>query len=354
METVSHRPVAVCIRGAAGLLGSRLNELISRTPHILVAAGVYKNDATLERLLERAQFAAVNAHPFWRQRCFLDESLDVVTQVNQAQAGRITFEPISALHLNQVCDVVIDAGVGRDHALQKQYATFSGPIILQDGEYPRGRLIAPPLIAPAQGGNRYRQGGCLLSGIVPVLAPWQQQLCRVRLHIVMQHDGRDADFLITERLNSFRMAEQYRPRLEDELTQLFPGAAILVDSIIQIPGLLHYAVTIEAELQGSWSKAEISETLSHCPRIRILPDGVLGTYEVNLARAVSDSIPPILVFGGSIEANSSAPNTTTVRLCLGLYYRTLAVLPNVDAIHMLAHGLTPLEAMRQTDRAMGF
>lgn len=339
----------VCIRGAAGLLGSRLMTAISRTKDLVVTVGVYKHDATLDRLIERNAFGKA----LWPKRCFLDESTMKVDEVNKRYAGQISFEHISELNLAEECDVVIDAGVGRDHALQKQYTAFRGPIILQDGEYPRGRLIAPPLLTVNQGGNRYRQGGCLLSGIVPILAALPQPLRQVRLQIVMQHDGRDSDFMITERLNSFRLADHYIPRLEDELHQLFPQTEVTVASIVQIPGLLHYAVIIETDIPGLWQVDHIQQALLCAPRVRLLPNSMTGSYEINLARATTNCIPPILVFGGSI-ATALHSTYTSVRFGMALYYRTLAVLPNLDSIRMLLQGLSSVAAMDQTDRDMGF
>lgn len=75
----------------------------------------------------------------------------------------------------------------------------------------------------------------------------------------------------------------------------------------------------------------------------------MSTYQINLARVIDDRVPPIHVFGGTINTIGNV-----VRLKLALYYRTLAVLPNLDAVRMLVQGIDPIEAMRQTDRSMGF
>ena len=64
-------------------------------------------------------------------------------------------------------------------------------------------------------------------------------------------------------------------------------------------------------------------------------------------------IPPIAVLGSTLEVVRS-DTSTNIRVVLALYYRTLAVIPNLDAIRILAQGMDPLAAMRQTDRDMGF
>lgn len=345
--------IRVAVRGASGLLGSRFLAAVGRTADIRVTAGIVKNDPTLTRLIERCAFGGPLERQALPEKLYLDENSEIIERLNKEHVGLIAFRPLRELNIAASCDVVIDAAMGKDHVLQPQYNTFPGPIILQDGEYPRGRLIAPPLIAPAQGGNRYRQGGCLLSGLAPILHAFRDDLRQVRLHVVMQYDGRDTDFLITERTNTFRLADHYRPRMEEELKQLLPRTQTQVVSVIQIPGMLHYTVTLELELSGSAASAAIRQHLAEQPRLRLLPDSVTGTYEINLARVLDERIPPILVFGGSI-ATTPYSGRTLVRLTLALYYRTLAVLPNLDAIRILCQGYEPLEAMRQTDRDLGF
>ena len=59
-----------------------------------------------------------------------------------------------------------------------------------------------------------------------------------------------------------------------------------------------------------------------------------------------------MVFANTVRAILN--RTYTVRMLAAIYYRTAAVLPNLDAIRILVQGMDPLEAMRQTDRDMRF
>ena len=345
--------IRIGLRGAAGLLGSRFAAAVAKSSDLELAVGIFKNDATLRRTIERLGFGGPLARSL-PGKMYLDESDEVIAQVNAKMNGALEFRSVSELNLKEECDVIVDAAApGMGHVLQKQYQSFPGSVILQDGEYPRGRLIAPPLLAQSQGGNRYRQGGCFLSGVAPVFFAIQEFIRSARIHLVMQYDGRDTDFLITERVNTFRVADAYIPRMEDELSALFPKLEMKVEGVIQIPGMLHYAVTLEMELHEKVSEEKIRERISASPRVRILPDSVTGTYEVNLSRAMDDRMQPILVFGGSMGVVSCG-STRMLRMKLALYYRTLAVLPNIDAVRILAHHINPMEAMRQTDLDMGF
>ena len=353
MDTTHSAPVRIGIRGAAGLLGSRLLVAMGRTKDLRATVGICRKDPTLERMVSRMEFGGLLARQALPEKIYIEAGEEDIAALN-AKIGEPRFFPIREIDLADACDVVIDAATsatGKERTAVFQ--GFTGPIILQDGAYPHGRLIAPPLIAASQGGNRFRQGGCFISGVMPVLAAFQEGLKRARMYLIMQYDGREADFLITERVITFRVADQYRPRMREELAALLPDARCEVMSVIQIPGMLHYAVTLELECHGSLTAEDVREILRTIPRVRYLPPEVNGTYELNLARVLDDRIPPITPLGSTLEVQSSG-GTTNVRLVLALYYRTLAVLPNLDAIRMLIQGMNPIDAMRQTDRDMGF
>lgn len=344
-------PVRIGLRGFGGLLGSRFVEACSKIPDFCLTVGIMRRDATLTRLIERCEFTVCGKPPILAQQMYLDEADKIIDEVNQISRGTTIFLPLRELDLNASCDVVVDAAsAGRNHSLQSHYQNFAGPVIYQDGEFPRGRLISPPLVAKTQAGNRFRQGGCFLSGVVPALAAISDMFSSVRIQLVMQDDGRESDFMIGERVNTFRVRDDYRPRMQDELSQLFPGKEMIVESVIQIPSMLHYAVSLTLRSDRPFAASEIRERLASVPRIRVLPDSVQSTYALNLWRVLDDRIPPILVFGSSIEVE----NRSTARLKLALYYRTLAVLPNIDAIRILVGDMDPKQAMKQTDKYLGF
>ncbi|MBI4049519.1 MAG: hypothetical protein HY395_01735 [Candidatus Doudnabacteria bacterium] len=342
--------IRVGIRGFGGLLGTRLVAALRRMPDMEITAGVMRKDSSLDRLLKYAGYSGLPSASVFASHMFLDEPAEVVADVN-ARNWMAQFAPLSELDLNQLCDVVIDAASpGRNHSLQDHYQKFKGHVIYQDGEYPRGWLIAPPLTAQSLGGNRYRQGGCFLSGVVPVLAALGQYLKSARINLVMQYDGRESDYMVAERVNCFRVADHYRPRMEEELRQLFPNIEIAVESVIQIPSLVHYVVSLVLETE-QLPPITVQNMLDNIPHCRLMP--ILDTHELNLARVTTDSIPPISILFDTLQTKPGDKGMQ-VELKLALYYRNLAVLPNIDAVRILATGADPIDAMRQTDRELGF
>lgn len=350
---MSEKKIRVGIRGLAGLLGSRLAAAIVRTSDMVTTVGIVRDDLTTRRLIEHTKFGSDEWYTSIPSVIYVDGVQQDCEALAPLAAGRITFRPIEDLDLATTCDVMVDAATGRvEGALADQYQKFSGPIILQDGAYPTGRLIAPPLVAPSQGGNRWRQGGCFLSGIAPILAPFASQITDLRFLLVMQYDGREADFTIAERLNTVTIADHYLPRFEKELRELLPSdipIGIVGEGVVQVPGMLHYVVTLIFGLKRGIGPTVVTNILAQSPRVRILPEGLVSSYPLNLARTVDPYLPPISIVSDTIVAQSGA-----VRCKAFLYYPTLAVLPNIDAIRILVQRLDPLEAMRQTDRDMGF
>lgn len=350
---MSEKKIRVAIRGIAGLLGSRLAAAIARTSDMVTTVGIVRDDPTTRRMIEHAKFGSGDWYNSLPPVIHVDGKNDDVAVLTELTTGRFVFRHIDELDLAASCDVVVDAATGRvEGRLGDQYQAFPGPIILQDGVYPTGRLIAPPLVAPAQGGNRWRQGGCFLSGVAPILAAFAKEITDVRFLLVMQYDGREADFTIAERLNTVTIADHYLSRFEEELRELIPSnipVGIEGEGVVQVPGMLHYVVTLTLRLKRGVGPTVVTNILAQCPRVRVLPAGMVSSYPLNLARAVDSKIPPISVVRDSIVAQGGA-----VRLKAFLYYPTLAVLPNLDAIRVLVQHMDPIEAMRQTDRDMGF
>ncbi|MFA4818618.1 MAG: hypothetical protein WC621_02125 [Patescibacteria group bacterium] len=349
--------IRVGIRGVAGLLGSRIAAAIQRTNDIKLEVGVVLPDRTLETLLNRRQFlpqfqCALPKQLFVQVPNHTGGESEIVRQLNAR--GQVRFQGVSQLSWRKSCDVIIDnAYPAGKEVVEEQYRAFPGIVILQDGAAPEGRLIVPPLTAPDAGqGNRYRMGDCILSGLVPLLYPLRDIAKTVRVHLLTQFDGRESDYLITERAHAFYVRDDLRVKVTKDLGVLFPDQEIDVEAVIQIPSLLHYQLTLSVELREAINHNDLRYRLGTMPRVRLVPSGVTSTYDVNLARSFSDEIPPIVVFESSLEPGVGA--SSMVRIVAALYYRTAAVLPNLDSIRILAQGMDPIEAMRQTDRDMGF
>ena len=264
--------VRIGLRGFAGLLGSRLASYLAKEPNYVLKVGILRNDPTLVRLMERAFLvASKGGKSVFAEQMFLDETDQVVRRINEHYGGLVRFHTLANLDLAE-CDIVIDAASpGRNHELQSHYQTYQGPVVYQDGEYPRGRLMSPPFMQTNQGGNRFRQGGCILSGCVPLLAPFVDCLREVKIHLVMQYDGREADHTISERVNTFRVVEAYRPRIEEELGVLIP-ANFSVVRVIQIPSMVHYALSLTIEVEETICAEDVKSRLCDSPRVQVVPD----------------------------------------------------------------------------------
>ncbi len=347
----------VGIRGVAGLLGTQIADAIQKTKDISLEVGVVLPDKTLDTVLSRAKFlpqskSALPKQLFVQVPVHLGRENMIVRELNHREST--TFQGISQLSWKKNCDVIIDnAYPAGKEVVEEQYNSFPGKIILQDGASPEGRLIVPPMIAPdTNQGNRYRMGDCILSGLVPLLYPFRDVMQNMRIHLLTQFDGREVDYLITERAHAFYVRDDLRAKVQGSLETLFPNQGVDVEAVIQIPSLLHYQLTLNLEMQEPLSKVEVHERLNSMPHVRLVPNGVTSTYDINLARSFSEKIPPIIVFESSLE--SRYEKTNTVRIVAALYYRTAAVLPNLDAIRIVSQGMDPIKAMRQTDRDMGF
>ena len=295
--------IRIGIRVFAGLLGSRIVAAVQRTQDMSVEVGVVVPDRTLE------------TH----------------------------------------CDAIIDdcAYPAAREVVDKHYRGFPGVILLQDGAAPEGRLIAPPCIAKGGAGNRYRMGDCIMAGLVPLLYPFRDDAKKFRIHLLTQFDGKEPDYLITERAHAFYLREDLRRKVTGDIGSLFKGQDADVAAVVQIPSLLHYELTVQIELDQWIEGGEVRRRLAEMPRVRVAPSGIVSTYGINLAMSFSNNIPPIIVFKDLIEPWFGRA-AQKIRFVAALCYSTAAVLSNLDAIRMLVQDMDPIEAMRQTDRDMGF
>ena len=350
----------VGIRGIAGLLGSRLVNAITMpdTEDLSLEVGVVIPDKSLETFLNRGNLIRgfserLPVKMFMQSNKSSTRENELLKEWN-AKQDVVSFLGSSQLNWKRHCDVIIDTAypAGRE-IFEQQYKNFPGIILLQDGAAPDVHLIVPPFMGKFEKTTMFRMGDCILSGVIPILYPFRDMAEKIKLHMITQYTGREPDYLIAERAQSFFLREDVRERVEKDLELLFPLQEIEISQVVQIPSILHYQATIEIELKETISNGDLREMISEMPRIKMLPQGISSTYDVNLARSMKDSIPPIMIFQSSLYPKPRQ-KSTKVRISAAIYYRTAAVLPNLDAIRILKGGMDPLSAMRETDRLMGF
>ncbi len=351
------KKIRVCIRGIFGLLGSRIALAIGRNSDIELAVGIAKNDPTLADALKTMNVLPEDIRKkVFADKMYLDERHSIVRDLNASQA--ITkFEPADQLNLSKECDIVIDAASpGSIGKWMDRYCAFDGNILVQSGEYPMGRTIAPPLVRQTNDeGNIFRQGDCALSGIVPVLASLAPFASRFTMHILTQYTDKLMDYTTDQRLGSTYIRTDVKEQVQNELNLLLPETELVLLGVSQVSGLSYYTATLLVETKYPISGSDIKELLRSKPRIRVIPD-LSSTYEIThyhreRLQAFGMEIPPIIVFGADL--NSTA-KSTLLRLCIAIDYRYIAVLPNIDAIRMLVLGMGGEDAMRMTDVNMGF
>src|SRR3989338_6220625 len=337
---MANKKIRVGIRGMTGLLGHRLALAISKQEDMEVSLGIVKNDRSLARLLS-------GNWPVVPEHVFLDEKHQAVRSVNSSQ-NLVHFRPADQLCLSDLCDIMVDAAApGNREKWDERYCDFKKPVILQSGEYPFGRLIAPPLIS--QGNSMiYRQGDCILSVLSPVLAALDDVIKVARIYVVMQYNHVLNDYTTNQRINSTYMSYDQENQISKEIASLFREREVLLQGISQIPGLDYYTITFNLDTRLNVSWQDIRDRLSASPRILIAPKNLTSTYEIDQflkeeARTVGKDIPPIVVYD-NFSSGSSARIVATV------YSRCIAVLPNIDAARFLSTGGDPLEAMRLTDK----
>lgn len=350
-------PVRVCIRGMAGLLGSRIALAMARNPDMKLVAGIARNDGTLKEALSTMhpmpEDIRKNVFP---ERMFLDDRHQVVREANASQ-NLVKFEPADQLNLQKECDIVIDAASpGSSEKWMERYKSFAKPVILQSGEYGKGRTIVPPLVRePNEWDSIYRQGDCVLSGVVPVLALLASSSVRVTMHILTQYTEKLNDYTTDQRLGTTYIRDEVKEQVENELVPLLPETNIVLLGVSQVSGLSYYTATLLVETKQQMTGKELRTLLENKPRIRVVPK-VKSTYEIahfhkERMGAFGREVPPITVFGSDLEAEEKK---TMFRIFVAIDYRYIAVLPNIDAVRMLVLGMTGEEAMATTDRNMGF
>lgn len=363
METTRTRsgpPIRVGIRGISGMLGRRLALDIAANPDMQVVLGTVRNDKNLTYLSGLLSTISEESRRRLAENLYMEESQKVVRTANVQTHEK--FKPLDQMpSLNQFCDVLVDATrrpPNTKNAFEERYSSFTGAVLLQSAEYPRGRLISPPLIEPETDATRlesniYRQGDCILSGTVPVLAAIADVAKGTRLNIVMQLDEPLNTFPTQQNIVGMYPRKDAANRVEAQLNSLFPKQEIEVDSVIQIPSHDTYTATIHATVPSDITHEDIKSMLKQSPRVRIAPDHIRSTPDLDQsmrepASMLGRQISPIMVYDAFLETKRYN-NHNVVRIQVAIYSRLAAVLPNIDSIRMLGGKISALEAMKLTD-----
>ncbi len=347
------KKIRVGIRGMSGLLGSRLALAIRKNADMVLSAGIVRNDETLNRVLHGPQ-----KHSIWAEHMYLDEAHRVVYELNNSQS-LVEFEPADQLNLSKICDIVVDTTPpkSRPEKWNQKYKHFKKPVILQSGEYPNGRLITPPLIEEIkEESNIYRQGDCILSALSPILASLESVISGFRVHFLMQYGESLHDYPTSQRINSTYLRDDLALQIQDELNSLFREKEIVVEGLLQVPGLDYYTLTLHVNTNIPLNGKDLKSMLEQRPRVMVAPEGISSTYEIDHflreeSKAIGKDIPPIVIYNSDLKDSESK---TEHRIRATVYSRMIAVLPNIDSIRILAKGQNPLEAMEITDKSLGF
>ena len=355
-SSADNKPTRVAIRGIAGLLGSRLAMAISKNPDMELTVGIAKSDRTLtEALRTMAPLSENIRQGALAKQMFLDNKHKEVSKINSSQ-NIVEFREADQLNLSKECDVIVDAtSPGGSIFWMERYASSGLPVILQSGEYPRGDLIAPPIVKQSINGKIFRQGDCVLSGLVPVLAHLEPLSAKLTMHILTQYTEKLNDYTTDERLGAVYIRDDVREEVRNGFSMLFPEARIELVGVSQASGLSYYTANVLLEAKYPISGVDLGELLSGKPRMRVVPS-VESTYEIShfhkeRAQAFGGQLPPITVFGTDLL---SRDKQTLFRIGVAIDYRFIAILPNIDAIRILAKGIDGEASMRITDKNMGF
>jgi len=342
-------PVRVAIVGALGNLGSRLAIALSQDPAFNLAVGVVQPDDNLIRALSALETNPELKSIIWAEEMFMAERHQKVRNWN-ARQSLIKFKPVDQLSLKNSCDVVIDVTNYGSRELMRQYLDFKCPVILQSGAK-IGNLISPPLVLPSADGI-YRQGDCLVSALIPVLSAFNG-LTSIRMHLIKQYGEQLGDYPTYQRLNATYLCPDVVKYLMRELSQLLPEVRLEVEGVYQIPGLIYYTATLILELDQAISGADLRNKLGSQPRLKVVGDQITSTYDIDYylqarLQMAGSSLPPIIVYGSTLKPGKDEV-AKRVYLQLAIYYKLIAVLPNIDALRILCLGEDPQTAMRRTD-----
>ncbi len=303
-----------------------------------VSVGTAIKDQTLERFFSRSAYLVQKSQQPLARLLLVAERHREIRALNEKGWA---CEPLDQYSLYRLCDVLVDAtGPGVSIRYEKDDIASDIPVILQSGEFPRGRLIAPPVMQEGQS-RLYRQGDCVLSGVAPIVAALEKSSCGVEslnISVLMQYSSPLRDYPTSQRICATYIRKDISDQLNSELRQLFPAINSRVNPVLQVPGLDYYTVTFNVKVKNSISGNQLLAVLRNSQRTFVSDEEVSSTYQIDhyFRESIAGSeLPPIGIYSQFIEPKGAEIATSLV-ICASLYSRFMAVLPNIEAVRMVA------------------
>lgn len=330
--------IRVGIRGISGVLGCRLAELLHRQPDIELVAGTARVDSRrLPQLLTRLRIlrerGAAPPYPLLIEGVSLPSA-------ELAKLADINWRFSEPHPLHELCDVVVDttaAGVSERFADRDE--TSGVPVLLQSGDYPRGRLLSHPFVEPGVG-LVFRQGDCLTSSVVPVLGALRDvgpRLTRLAVDVVMQVP-RSRSYLTGDLAGHTFISPGVARRLRAEL-RLCTEAEVVVHPVRQIQGLAHYTVRFNLEFDRPVGHRTLTDALRGADGVWLAPPGIRSTHEVQYCAREPDGgaeLPSVAVLEELLTPGHGERPTREVEIHAAVAYQQVTAQANLDSIRFLA------------------
>lgn len=351
-------PIRLALRGAGGLLGHRLLRTILATqPDMAVPYVILGPDTESFRRFEGAMRGL--RHPK-EIEVFVDATRDRLRTLAQEWNSPWPLQrQDQAFGKLMKMDAIVDAAIvpGKD-GLKNFYDDFSRskPIVFQSGTYPQHHLASPPFgpMPLAEGPYTYRQGDCLLSGVGPLIFPFRERIRKLDLHLLVQRQKRLNDYTLRDNLDDLIVTPGLEDRVKREVHELLPhlDESCVEASVFEVPGHDYYLCEVKVRLAEPLTEEDFLETLRGQPRVTVLPPTIeisTGQVQQLIREPLIENgrrLKPILVF--------SCPGAVRIRdnqllFRAAFYSKAITMLPNIDTVRSVVRGMTPLEAMRQTD-----
>lgn len=320
--------IRVGLRGISGQLGARVCAVINSQPDMVMSLGISRKDRSF-----RERGRALEASNPETEFIFTDED-----------DGRIEDK------IRQSVDVFIDAtsdGIASQY--ENFYAKSEFPVIVQSGDRNFQAVAAAPVFPEKS--KIIRQGDCNVSGLAPVLSALCDVTDSLQLTVIMQYGTQLRDKPRDTRLHSidFRRSNN----LHEDLSRLFPDVDLVINQIVQVPGLRFYAHIIDLHTKIPFDKEELHFLLNRHPRIKCIAESN-STFQIQeqgeMFRQRGRNLPPITPL--TLLTKEYDPKHLTFYTAVDS--RNVTVFSNVDAARFLGSEVEPLEAMKQTDRALNF
>lgn len=330
--------IRVGIRGISGVLGCRLAEVLHRQPDIDLVAGTARVDSQrLPQLLTRLRILREReaAPPY----LLLIEG-DSLPAAELAKLADINWRFSKPHPLHELCDVVVDTtAAGVSARFQDRDGTSGVPVLLQSGDYPRGRLLSFPFVEPGSG-LVFRQGDCLTSCAVPVLRALPDaglHLTRLAVDVVMQVPL-SGSYLTGDLAGHTFISPGLARRLCAEL-RLCANAEVVVHPVRMIQGLAHYTVRFNLEFDRPVGHRDLTKALRGGAGMWLAPPGIRSTHEVQYCAREPNGgaeLPSVVLLEELLVPGPGERATREVEIHAAVAYQQVTAKANLDSIRFLA------------------